>query len=85
MMKERDFHSIGHAQYVLFPVGWAAAKLLFSMQRHLARKRLQFRGTFNFGSGERWLAFENTHAGFDKSSRYYFAEGTGAREFFSKI
>ena len=85
VIKERDFHSIGHAQFILFPVGWDATKLLFSMQRHLARKRLKFHGTFTFGSARRWLAFENSHAGFDPSSRYYFAEETGARAFFTTI
>jgi hypothetical protein len=85
VIKQRDFHAIGHARFVLFPVGWSAAKLMFSLQRHLARKRLKFRGSFSLGGLTRWLAFENTHAGFDPSSRYYFAAKDGARAFFAKI
>ena len=85
VIKKRDFSLIGHAQFILFPIAWEAAKMLLSIQRHLARKRLKFLGTFTFGGVGRWLAFENIYAGVDMGARYYFAEETGIRTSFSTI
>lgn len=84
-LRQRDFRLIGHARFVLLPIGLHAAKLIFSMQRHLARKRLKFIGSFSLGGLPLWLAFENTHSGFAPSSRYYFSTTRGAREFFSDL